>query len=171
MVKYGGGRGGGATDRKRVIELSQHCFCSAPIKLCWRVTDRLRAPMENSRELLIKLQSAVRETAHQLGMFLKKVQSCHSAVSQLFSWLSQTPPKKVKTAGSSSRASHFRSHCRTCEETSTSRCFSMTQHFDTVTDQTGNVGDGLRFSDLQVQENKQQTHKHTHKHTHTGLQS
>lgn len=82
--------------------------------------------------------------------------------------MSQIPLKKSKCAGSWRRASHFISHCRTCEETSTSRCFSMTRHFDTVTDQTGSVGDGLqRGSDSLSCRYQKTSNRHTNNHTHT----
>lgn len=89
-----GGREVWATDRKRVMELSQHCwFCSALIKLCWRATDRLRAPIENSRELLIKAVSSQR-SCPSIRYFLKGTVLPLNRQSAVFLNVTN-PPKKV----------------------------------------------------------------------------
>lgn len=171
-----GGREVWATDRKRVMELSQHCwFCSALIKLCWRATDRLRAPIENSRELLIKAVSSQR-SCPSIRYFLKGTVLPLNRQSAVFLNVTN-PPKKVKVCRIITPSITF---YITLQNLRGNFHIALLQHDTTLRHSDWSnrkcrrrTAERLRFSELQVPENKQQTHKqsHTHTNTHTGLQS
>lgn len=168
-----GGREVWATDRKRVMELSQHCwFCSALIKLCWRATDRLRAPIENSRELLIKAVSSQR-SCPSIRYFLKGTVLPLNRQSAVFLNVTN-PPKKVKVCRFITPSITF---YITLQNLWGNFHIALLQHDTTLRHSDWSnrkcrrrTAERLRFSELQVPENKQQTHKQSHTHTNTHTQ-
>lgn len=103
-----------ATDRKRRMKLSQHCwFCSALIKVCWQRKRKLWR---------VAHQAAVGGAARQL-----KTPKDISASQPAVFWPSQKEIKGRRLQNQSSWAgSHF---FYICEASSPSRCFSMTHLF------------------------------------------